>query len=98
MVLELQYLFEIKRTAEPARVVVEVLQSDLRLQVCDLPFRGVAETALAQDWTRDPLDRLIVSQAVLKGAPLVTRDRNIRAHCPLAFWEQQPAPAGPEVS
>jgi PIN domain nuclease of toxin-antitoxin system len=88
--LELQYLFEIRRTTEPSAVVVETLQREVGLKVCDLPFRDVVAAALAQSWTRDPFDRLIVSQAVLRGAPLATRDRIIRAHCPLAFWEGGP--------
>ena len=86
VVLELQYLFEIQRTAEPARVVVETLRREVGLEVCDLPFVQVAETALEQSWTRDPFDRLLVSQAILRGAPLLTRDRNIRDNCSLARW------------
>lgn len=64
--LELQYLYEIGRTAEPARVVIEALGRDLGLKVCDLPFPDVAEIAVDQAWTRDPFDRLIVSQAMLR--------------------------------
>jgi PIN domain nuclease of toxin-antitoxin system len=88
--LELQYLFEIRRTSEPAQVVVESLQREVGLKVCDLPLHGVVATALSQSWTRDPFDRLIVSQALLRQAPLATRDRVMRAHCPLAFWEGGP--------
>jgi PIN domain nuclease of toxin-antitoxin system len=88
--LELQYLFEIRRTAEPAQVVVEALQREVGLKVCDLPFRDVVAVALSQSWTRDPFDRLIVSQALLRQTPLATRDRVMRAHCPLAFWEGGP--------
>jgi PIN domain nuclease of toxin-antitoxin system len=88
--LELQYLFEIRRTTEPAQVVVESLQREVGLKVCDLPFREVVTVALSQSWTRDPFDRLIVSQALLRKAPLATRDRIMRAHCPLAFWEGGP--------
>lgn len=86
VVLELQYLFEIQRTAEPARVVVEALQRGVGLEVCSLPFAQVAETAIDQAWTRDPFDRLIVSQAILRGAPLLTKDRDIRDNCSLAQW------------
>lgn len=88
VVLELQYLFEIQRTAEPAGVVVEALRREVGLEVCDLPFAQVAETAIEQSWTRDPFDRLIVSQAILRRAPLLTRDRDIRDNCSLARWEQ----------
>jgi PIN domain nuclease of toxin-antitoxin system len=63
------------------------LERDLGLKVCDLPFPAVVEVALGQSWTRDPFDRLIASQALLRGATLVTRDRVIRDHFPQAVWE-----------
>lgn len=88
--MELQYLYEVKRTAEPAATVLDVLEREIGLKVCSLPFRNVVEVALGQSWTRDPFDRLIVSQAVLRGVTLITRDRMIRTHCPLAFWESDP--------
>lgn len=84
--LELQYLYEIQRTAEPARVVIETLERELGLKVCDLPFPGVVEIAVDQDWTRDPFDRLIVSQAILRGVALITKDRDIRDRFPKAVW------------
>jgi PIN domain nuclease of toxin-antitoxin system len=86
VMLELQYLFEIRRTAEPARTVVETLRREVGLKVCDLPFADVVEVAWNQDWTRDPFDRLIVSQAALRGAALATRDGAIRENFPLAVW------------
>jgi PIN domain nuclease of toxin-antitoxin system len=84
--LELQYLYEIGRTAEPARVVIDTLRSELGLRVCDLPFGAVIEVAVDQAWTRDPFDRLIVSQAMLRGTTLVTKDKPIRDHFPKATW------------
>jgi PIN domain nuclease of toxin-antitoxin system len=84
--LELQYLYEIGRAADPAKDVIGALERDLGLKICDLPFAGVVEMALDQNWTRDPFDRLIASQAMLRGAALVTRDRAIRDHFPQAVW------------
>jgi len=84
--LELQYLFEIGRTAEPAKVVIEGLGREVGLKVCDLPYAEVVEVALDQSWTRDPFDRVIVSQAALRGVSLVTRDRLIRDHFQDAVW------------
>ena len=48
-------------------------------------FRSV-EAAERLSWTRDPFDRLIVAQASLAGAPLVTKDRMIRKHFAKAAW------------
>jgi len=43
---------------------------------------------LEQTWTRDPFDRLIVSQARLADVPLLTRDRTIHTHYPRAIWDE----------
>ncbi len=86
VLVELQYLIEIKRLAEPVDQVLEILGRDIGLTVCDLPFLRVARRALGLTWTRDPFDRLIVSQAAERQAPLVTRDRKIREHYPHAVW------------
>lgn len=84
--LELQYLIEIGRFTDPVEQVLEVLGRDLGLKVCDLPFPDVARRAIDASWTRDPFDRLIVSQAVLREAPLVTKDRDIHEHYRGALW------------
>ncbi|MGH7354836.1 MAG: type II toxin-antitoxin system VapC family toxin [Candidatus Rokuibacteriota bacterium] len=84
--LELEYLFETGRTSEPARSVIQALGRALGLRLCDLPFADVAGAAVRQSWTRDPFDRIIVAQAALRRAPLITRDADIRAHYPRALW------------
>lgn len=84
--LELDFMHEIGRTAQPARVVVATLGAELGLKVCDLPFSAVAAAATHLAWTRDPFDRLIVAQAVVAQAPLVTRDRTIHRHSAVAYW------------
>ena len=87
VVLELQYLFEIQRASEPAEVVLAALTRDVGLEVCELPFFEVARMALGQSWTRDPFDRIIVSQAALRNAPLLTRDQVIRDHYSQPVWD-----------
>ena len=87
-VVELQYLFEIGRTEEPARPVIETLAREVGLGICDLPFAEVANRALDQNWTRDPFDRLIASQAMLREAPLASKDRLILDNYPRAFWTE----------
>lgn len=84
--LELQYLHEIGRTRVPARAVMRALADSLGLGVCARPFAQVVEAAERLSWTRDPFDRLIVAQASLAGAPLVTKDRMIRKHYAKAAW------------
>lgn len=87
-VLELQYLYEIERVAEPAQVVLDALGPEIGLKVCDLPFPRVAEAALGLGWTRDPFDRLIVAQSMVRGAALLTKDRAIHDHYPHAVWAE----------
>lgn len=84
--LELQYLFETGRTSEPAAVVLQALSQEVGLRVCDLPFPGVIEMAQREPWTRDPFDRIIVGQAALRKAPLVTKDAAIRSYYRRATW------------
>lgn len=84
--LELQYLFEIGRVTQPASRVLDALQAALGLRMCDAPFPAVARAAERETWTRDPFDRIIVAQAGLREAPLLTKDRTLHAHYDKAFW------------
>ena len=86
VVLELQYLFETKRTTTAGTAVIDDLAARIGLAVCDLPFPRVAREAVSQNWTRDPFDRMIVAQAAIRGTALLTKDRVIRRRYPPAFW------------
>lgn len=86
VVLELQHLYETKRAADNAEVVVEDLRHRLSVRVCDLPFPDVVRRALTLSWTRDPFDRLIVAQAAIRSAKLVTRDRILRKRYGPSVW------------
>lgn len=84
--LEMQYLFELGRLTRPAGEVFDALSASLGLRVCDTPFFAVAREAEAQSWTRDPFDRLIVAQASVEGAVLLTKDATIHAAYARAVW------------
>jgi PIN domain nuclease of toxin-antitoxin system len=86
VILELEYLYEIRRISVAGNVVVQGLSAQLGLQVCDLPFPAVIESAVDQRWTRDPFDRMIVGQAALAGSAVLTKDRTIRKHYRRATW------------
>ncbi len=86
--LELQYLYEIDRVRQPALTVLDALESGIGLAVCSAPFPAVLREAEFQTWTRDPFDRLIVAQAALAQAPLLTKDDTIHAHYPNAVWDE----------
>ena len=85
-VLELEFLHELGRLKPTASKVTSTLATDIGLRVCDLPFRTIVDHALAEGWTRDPFDRLIVANAKAAGAPLVTKDARMREHYARTVW------------
>lgn len=87
VLLEIDYLKEIGRINIGADTLLGALAIDLGLQVCQRGFSEVVAIARRQSWTREPFDRLIVAQAELAQAPLVTKDKTIRHHYPRAVWD-----------
>jgi PIN domain nuclease of toxin-antitoxin system len=85
-VLEIELLHEIGRLKPTASKLIGVLEQDLGLRVCELPFRTVVQHALKENWGRDPFDRLIVANAKANEATLVTRDEKIRRNYARAIW------------
>ena len=85
-VLELETLYDAGRLKVRAREVVEILRASLGLRVCDLPFSSIADKALDEQWGGDAFDRLIVANARLRQARLLTRDQRIAAHYRHACW------------
>ena len=86
LLLELAFLEETGRIRAQARTIFTELQELVALSVCDLPFAEVSIASLQLKWTRDPFDRLIVAQALARGARLITKDRFIRRHFKDAVW------------
>ena len=78
--LELDYLREIGRTRVGGQESVAKLSTSIPLRICDLPFKDVAIQAASESWTRDPFDRMIVAQARVAKAVLITRDSHILAN------------------
>ncbi|MBI2572076.1 MAG: type II toxin-antitoxin system VapC family toxin [Candidatus Schekmanbacteria bacterium] len=87
VVLELQYLHEIGRVTVPPAAILADLGTRLGLRVVETLLGPLVEQACCLGWTRDPFDRLIVAQALLQGASLLTKDRLIREHLPAAMWD-----------
>ena len=87
VLLELQYLYEIKKLIHPPQALLSQLESQIGLRLCDHGFPSVVQAALLESWTRDPFDRLIVAHAKAHGyAPLVTSDGDIRRHYSASVW------------
>jgi len=87
VLLELELLYEIKRSKRPARDVQNKVEHELGVRLCDLPFSAVACAALDEKWTRDPFDRLIVANAKANGfAWLISADEQMQKHYPRTVW------------
>jgi PIN domain nuclease of toxin-antitoxin system len=84
--LEIQYLHEIGRFQPTAQQAIDVLAAAIGLRRSELSMRAVVNVACTLDWTRDPFDRLIASEAIAAGGKLVTKDETILAHCTQAVW------------
>ena len=86
VLLELAYLHEIKRIDVTGPRIVQALNREIGLRTCERPFAAIASAAVAENWTRDPFDRIIVAQAKLAKARLISCDRMIQAHYSAALW------------
>lgn len=87
VLLELQYLWEIKRIVREPLALLNEVDTQIGLGVRKAQFEAVIHTALFEDWTRDPFDRVIVAHARTDGhAPLITSDSKIQEHYPRSVW------------
>jgi PIN domain nuclease of toxin-antitoxin system len=85
--LELEYLNELGRTKFRAQDLLNKVNHETNLRICDLPFPAIANAALDEKWTRDPFDRLIVANAKANGfAWLISADEQMRKHYPRTVW------------
>lgn len=78
--LELQYLFEIQRITDDAKLIVSDLSDRIGLKICDKNFNTIMSNALEYSWTRDPFDRIIVANADINQNILLTKDQTILNH------------------
>jgi len=85
--LELEYLYEIGKIKTDAEKMCNELEKTIGLKICDKDFKEVVHESLRQSWTRDPFDRIIVAQASLTKASLITKDEFIHRHYKHAVWE-----------
>ena len=85
--LELQYLYEIERISVPVDKIILDLGDRLGLRICEKDFNRVVGYGLGLSWTRDPFDRLIVSNASVDNHILLTKDYHILNHYENAVWD-----------
>lgn len=87
VLVELEYLFEIKRILKPPMALLDQLQTLIGLRMSDHAFSTVVQASLFETWTRDPFDRIIVAQARSDGySGLITADAKIHEHYSKTIW------------
>jgi PIN domain nuclease of toxin-antitoxin system len=84
--LELTYLHEIERLRVSGAEVIDDLRERMGMQLSDTSLAAVVAAAAPLTWTRDPFDRLIVADALVASAELLTKDATIAANCALTRW------------
>jgi PIN domain nuclease of toxin-antitoxin system len=84
--LELQHLREVGRIRPSPQEVLRTLEESIGVHRSERALASVAAKACGLTWTRDPFDRMIVAEALLAGARLVTRDELILDNCESAVW------------
>lgn len=84
--LELTYLHEIGRLNASGAAIVRDLEGRIGLERSAERLDAVVAAAAELSWTRDAFDRLIVGDASAAACELLTKDRTILDHYPLAVW------------
>lgn len=83
--LELEYLYEIKRIPMRSLEIYNELNTTIDLKLHELGDKVIMKS-IDIPWTRDPFDRLTVAGSTILNIPLVTKDKLILQHFPLAIW------------
>ena len=87
VLIELEYLYEIKRIKLPSRDVQLKIEHEIGVAVCDLSFPEIARVMISEKWTRDPFDRMIVAQAKANGfAYLLSADQEMGKNYLRTVW------------
>lgn len=84
--LELFYLHEVKKLIPNVDNLLEDLYGRIGLTVDGVEFSHLIHRAGKESWTRDPFDRLIVSQAKLRRLALISKDEAIRNRYRNTVW------------
>jgi PIN domain nuclease of toxin-antitoxin system len=85
--LEMQFLYELGRLTETAEQIFDDLADRFEVRLAETPLQELAQDAMTHSWTRDPIDRLIVANATVDGADLLTFDEVIHDHFDRAVWK-----------
>ena len=80
--LEIQFLAEVGHVEIQDQQFYEVLPSDPRFLIDEVPLMPLVRKAITISWTRDPFDRLLVAHSLARRTDFCTLDRTVRQHHP----------------
>ena len=86
VILELEYLYEIKKIKVRAHTIIEFLVKNIALKIDNTNLLDIINMAIKETWTRDPFDRLIVAQAKYNDAQIISKDEKIRQNYPKSIF------------
>lgn len=84
--LELQYLYKKGRLTDTAEQIVNALQNEIDLKICNKNWLDIVNVAIRCEFTRDAFDRLIVAHAMLDNSILISKDENLTKHYANCIW------------
>lgn len=88
VVLELDDMIDLRRIRNVSvDRLIDQLSRQFPMATSSAPLADVIANARRIGWTKDPMDRLIVANAMADGARLITADEKIRAHFKDAVWD-----------
>ena len=87
VLLELQYLYEIKKISIAAENIYKDLHLRIGLTVDHTDWTSITKEALKLDWARDPFDRYIMAHALCCDKFLISSDKKMLKKFPLAVFD-----------
>ena len=87
VLLDLEFLYEVRRTKLPARDVLLQLEHETMIQVCDLPFPVITRIAVHESWEVRSVRPHDCGRCKANGlAFLIAADEQIAKHYPRTIW------------
>ena len=86
VLLELEYLFEIRRIKDDSHTITGYLHEKIALTIDNNDFEAIINTSINEKWTRDPFDRIITAHWKYKNAFLISKDETITLNYPKTIF------------
>lgn len=84
--LEMKFLHEIGRIKHTPDVIIDALTDEIGLTFSKNNFDRIINQAVHFDFTCDPFDRIIIADASISNAFLVSKDETIQKYYKNTIW------------